>query len=190
MGFEDLRLDRRVVWIAVLAVALRILLLVFLHDSYYTVGMAQGELARNLVDGRGFVINVPFSQAVGALQNTEQRLVDIEEGLQRFPPNDSLDEFRPFIAYMMPGQGILLAATTVLSGRYRYLELQILQAVLDGCAVLMIFAIGAALFSRRTGLHDDSVPVARMGLGGYEVGGMLGGELVFSGSGAPWLALS
>ena len=43
-------------------------------------------------------------------------------------------------------------------------------------------------YARRRELRDDSLPVARMGLGGYEFGGMLGGELVFSGSGAPWLA--
>ncbi len=41
-------------------------------------------------------------------------------------------------------------------------------------------------FSRRRHLRDDSLPVARMGLGGYEFGGILGGELVFSGY-APFL---
>ena len=41
-------------------------------------------------------------------------------------------------------------------------------------------------FSRRRELLDDWLPVARMGLGGYEFGGMLGGKLVFSGS-APFL---
>lgn len=169
MSFVGLWTDRRLWWIVGLAVTIRLILLLFLHDSYYTVGMAQGELARNLVDGRGFVINVPFSEAVGALQNKEQRLVDIEEGLRRFPPEDRSEDFRPFIAYMMPGQGILLATTTVLTGRYRYVELQILQAFLDGCATLMIFAIGASLFSRRTGLlaallYALYVPSARLAI--------------------------
>jgi len=169
MSFVGFQIDRRLLWIVGLAVAIRLVLLIFLHDSYYTVGMAQGELARNLVDGRGFVINVPFSEAVGALQNKEQRLVDIEEGLRRFPPEDRPDDFRPFIAYMMPGQGILLAATTFITGRYRYLDLQVLQAVLDGCAVLMIFAIAASLFSQRTGLfaallYALYVPSARLAI--------------------------
>jgi hypothetical protein len=41
-------------------------------------------------------------------------------------------------------------------------------------------------FRLRKALLDDWLPVARVGLGGYELGGMLGGELVFEG-GAPWL---
>ena len=41
-------------------------------------------------------------------------------------------------------------------------------------------------FRLRKDLMDDWLPVARVGLGGYEFGGMLGGELAFAG-GAPWL---
>jgi hypothetical protein len=43
-------------------------------------------------------------------------------------------------------------------------------------------------FEIRKNLLDDSLPVARMGIGGYELGGMLGGELIFPEKGPPWLA--
>jgi 4-amino-4-deoxy-L-arabinose transferase-like glycosyltransferase len=143
---------RPLVWIVSLALAVRVILLLCLHDSYYASGMAQGELARNIAMGRGFVVNIPFSDSLARLQAQEQRLIDIEEALQRIKPQDQPGDFRPFIAYMMPGQGMLLAAANVISGRYRYIDLQVLQAIADALSVVMISVIGTILFGRRVGL--------------------------------------
>ena len=143
---------RPLLWIIGIALLVRILLLVARHDSYYTAGMAQGELARNLVEGRGFVVNIPFSDSLARLQANEARLIDIDEALGRISPVDRAEDFRPFIAYMMPGQAMLLAATTLISGHYRYIDLQVIQALADALSVLMIFGIGKALFGRRVGL--------------------------------------
>ena len=114
--------------------------------------MAQGELARNLIEGRGFVVNTAFADSVGALQQREQRLVDITEGLVRYHPGDRPNDFRPFIAYMMPGQGILLAATYGVFGQYRYIYLQTIQAVLDSLGAFLIFSIASVVTSRRGAL--------------------------------------
>jgi len=154
LSFEHLIAGTRrpLLWIIGIALLVRILLLVTLHDSYYTAGMAQGELARNVVEGRGFVINVPFSDSLARLQAREGRLIDIDEALRRISPGDRPEDFRPFIAYMMPGQAMLLAATTLISGHYRYIDLQVIQTIADALSVLLIFTIGRTLFGRRVGL--------------------------------------
>lgn len=160
---------RAVWWIFGTALFVRLLLLILLHDSYYTSGMAQGELARNIVEGRGFVVNIPFADSIGALSAKENRLVDVHEGVERFSPADSPSDFRPFIAYMMPGQGILLAGTYVLTGSYTYLPLQTLQAIIDACGVFLLIGLGESLFNRRVGLvaamlFSIYIPEARLAI--------------------------
>jgi hypothetical protein len=66
---------------------------------------------------------------------------------------------------------------------YRGTELDPLAQVPD---IPRMFRAWDMCFSRRRDILDDWLPVARMGLGGYDFGGMLGGELVFFG-GAPFL---
>ncbi len=160
---------RSVWWVFVLAIAVRLALLMFLHDSYYTSGMAQGELARNLAEGRGFVVNIPFSASISEAQWEEGRLIDIRESVERFPPADHSEDFRPFIAYMMPGQGILLAGTYLLTGIYSYLPLQIVQALVDALSVFMLVSIGSMVLSRRAGflaafLFALYIPEARLAI--------------------------
>ena len=145
--------DRRTIWwIVGIALGVRLIMLLLLHDSFYTSGMAQGELARNLAEGRGFVINGSFADSLGQLQIAEDRLVDVGEAVARFSPTDEQAELRPFIAYMMPGQGILLAGSYLLTGTYSYLPLQVLQIIIDSLGVLLIVQIGTLLFSRHVGL--------------------------------------
>ena len=100
---ETLLSSRPLQGIIILAFVVRIILLVFLHDSYYTADMAQGELARNLAEGRGFVINESFSAEIGRVQKERNALVDIKDVLAIAKPVDSPENLRPFIAYMMPG---------------------------------------------------------------------------------------
>jgi len=152
-----------------LALVVRLALLIALHDSYYTAGMAQGELARNLAEGRGFVVNIPFSDSLARLQVEQRRLIDVEEGLRIVSPADRPEDFRPFIAYMMPGQGMLLALTHLVSGHYRYLELQTVQAIADAFSVLFIYGIALTLFGKRVGLLAALlgalyIPSARMAI--------------------------
>ncbi len=145
--------NRKTVWgIFFLALVVRLTLLFLLHDSYYTSGMAQGELARNIVEGRGFVVNAPFADSLGALMTARQSLVDVEEALRAFTPKDTPDNLHPFIAYMMPGQGILLAASYTITGRHTYFPLQLLQAILDACGVFLLVAIGSMAFTREIGI--------------------------------------
>jgi len=160
---------RAIWWAFLVALAVRGLLLASLHDSYYTSGMAQGELARNIAEGRGFVVNAEFSHRLMEEQVQQQRLIDIGEALTLFPPQDSSSQLRPFIAYMMPGHGILLAATYRLFGEYRYIYLQVIQAILDALGVFLIGWLGTTLIHRRAGilaafLYALYIPEARLAI--------------------------
>ncbi|MEX1138024.1 MAG: glycosyltransferase family 39 protein, partial [Bacteroidota bacterium] len=152
-----------------LAIVVRLVLLVTLHDSYYTAGMAQGELARNIAEGRGFVVNEIVAAEAGRLQDSLRRLVDVEDVLAGMEPHDSPEHLRPFIAYMMPGQGILLAGTYRLFGEYRYIYLQSLQVVVDSIGVFLLFWLGTMLFGAKVGLITSLlfavyIPEARLAI--------------------------
>lgn len=152
-----------------LALVVRLVLLLTLHDSYYTAGMAQGELARNLAEGRGFVVNGVVANEIGRVQDSLSRLVDVEDVLAGLEPDDSPEHLRPFIAYMMPGQGILLSATYRLFGEYRYIYLQSLQVVIDSIGVFLLFWLGTAMFGTRVGfitsiLFAVYIPEARLAI--------------------------
>lgn len=135
-----------------LAFVVRLAMLLTVGDAYYTSGMAQGELARNLAEGRGFVTNREFAVQLGREQVTQKRLIDVEEMLATVTPDDRPELLQPFIAYMMPGQGILLAGTYLVTGEYRYIWLQVIQVILDSLSVVLLVSIGTMLFDRRVGL--------------------------------------
>lgn len=143
---------RSIASIVGLAFVVRLAMLLTVGNAYYTSGMAQGELARNLVEGRGFVVNREFAGQHAREQSSQKRLIDVEEMLATVTPNDRAEVIQPFIAYMMPGQGILLAGTYLVTGEYRYLWLQILQVILDSLSVVLLASIGTMLFDRRVGL--------------------------------------
>lgn len=152
-----------------LAVVVRLILLLSLHDSYYTAGMAQGELARNLAEGRGFVVNGVVANEIGRMQDSLSRLVDVEDALVQIPLDDSPEHLRPFIAYMMPGQGILLSGTYWLFGEYRYIYLQSLQVVVDSVGVFLLFWLGTVIFGTKVGLITSIlfavyIPEARLAI--------------------------
>lgn len=157
-------------WIVfALAVLVRLVLLLTLHDSYYTAGMAQGELARNLAEGRGFVVNEVVAAEIGRLQDSLSKLVDVQDVLAGMRPNDSPEHLRPFIAYMMPGQGILLSGTYRLFGDYRYIYLQSLQVIVDSIGVFLLFWLGSVMFGTKVGLITSFlfavyIPEARLAI--------------------------
>ncbi len=152
-----------------LAVVVRLVLLLTLHDSYYTAGMAQGELARNLAEGRGFVVNGVVAAEIGRMQDSLSRLVDVQDVLAGMRPNDSPEHLRPFIAYMMPGQGILLSGTYRLFEDYRYIYLQSLQVIVDSIGVFLLFWLGTVIFGTKVGLITSLlfavyIPEARLAI--------------------------
>jgi 4-amino-4-deoxy-L-arabinose transferase-like glycosyltransferase len=106
-----------------------------------------GELARNIVAGRGFVMN---EHARGYLFERRQHGSGlIDPATVNYAPLDRNAEWVPEIIES-PGGGALLAGVWEITGSEYYLPMQILQAVLDACFALLIFRISMRLFKRRT----------------------------------------
>lgn len=89
------RLTIVLAFLYVAALVVRLTLLTQTHHDYFISGMAQGELARNIAERRGFVVNSSFWDPLNKSQLTEQRLIDIEEAIQANPPEDNPENFRP-----------------------------------------------------------------------------------------------
>ena len=105
-----------------------------------------GEAARNLVEGRGYVIDRQYVENINRLIYQTNVRVDIEDVS---PPSE--EKFTPFYQ-LTPGTPALLAATYWVFGEYRYIYLRILQAIIDSLGCLVIFLLAKELFNRRTGL--------------------------------------
>jgi 4-amino-4-deoxy-L-arabinose transferase-like glycosyltransferase len=110
------------------------------HQVYH------GEVARNLVAGRGFVVDEEYVNSILKIVNEKNIVPDIEDIK---PP-----EHEMFTNYYLtaPGTDVLLAGTYWLFGEYRFIYLRILQAIIDSFGCIFLFLIGKELFNRRIGL--------------------------------------
>ncbi|MFC1712111.1 ArnT family glycosyltransferase [Candidatus Poribacteria bacterium] len=142
------------VLIFLVSVLVRLVVLANTHHEYFGSGMAQGPMARYLTLGRGFVINLGFG--MHEKEAELDRLIDVEDYLKM--PGvvgdiiDNEENFRPFIAYAMPGQAILLAGTYYIFGEYRYIYLQVIQALVDSLSVFMLYSIAREFFGSKVAL--------------------------------------
>jgi len=125
----------------VLAITVRLLLLSFLHHNYFLTGItvAEGEMAYHLARGRGFVINPSHMNKVAEQQNRIERLVDIMD-----VPSPEKEVLEPY-HHALPGYALLLSFFYRVTGKARYLELQIFQAILDSIGVFLVY-----ILTRRT----------------------------------------
>ena len=105
-----------------------------------------GEAARNLVEGRGYVIDEQYVASIVELIINEQKLFDIQD----VPPPEN-EQFTPYHG-IPPGPSVLLAGTYWAFGEYRYIYLRVIQAIITSFGCLLMFLIGRELFSRRIGL--------------------------------------
>lgn len=112
--------------------------------------LADAEMGRNILAGRGWVANATVIDRAVAAQDGHATMVDLEQFL---PAND--DEAGALITQgtaHSPGYSLWFAASYWLGGHVRYVYSQIMQSVLDACACLLIFAIGRRLWSTSAGL--------------------------------------
>ncbi len=149
----------------VLAVGVRLFLLSRLHHEYFFAGIAvaDGELARHLAQGEGFVVNETHMQAVAEDQKKKQKLIDIGDVPR--PARESLTPYH----HALPGYSVLLALSYWLTGKERYLDLQVFQAILDSIGVFLIYLLGTKVFSRNIGVLSAFfyalwVPQARLSI--------------------------
>jgi hypothetical protein len=117
------------------------------------MGMAlwDAEMARNLLQGRGWVLNWEFVQRVDRALVERGAMVDPQDYL---PADDSRPgALAPFREYAhTPGYPVWLAISFVLGGAQRFVYSQWMQAALDACACLLVFGIGRRLWSNSAGV--------------------------------------
>jgi 4-amino-4-deoxy-L-arabinose transferase-like glycosyltransferase len=114
------------------------------HD--FRAESIDGELARNLVAGRGFVVNERARLYIYERRQRHPRLTD--PATVNYAPLDRHGQWEPEIIES-PGGGVLLAGVWEVTGSEYYLPMQILQAIVDGSCALLVFAISMRLFKRR-----------------------------------------
>jgi len=109
------------------------------------------EMARNLLEGRGWVLNWDFVQRVDRAVTDRGAMVDPEDYL---PADDdragALATFRDFAH--TPGYSAWLAASFALGRAQRFEYSQWMQSALDAAACLLVFGIGRRLWSNTAGL--------------------------------------
>lgn len=128
--------------------------------------LADAEMGRNLVAGRGWVANAQLLERATTEQAGHTAMVD----LQSLLPVDDHDPANLVSIGMAhsPGYSAWFAASYLLGGDYRYIYSQRMQAVLDAMGALLVFAIGRRCWSRSAGavgglLYALSPPHAFLG---------------------------
>jgi O-antigen/teichoic acid export membrane protein len=132
--------------LVVLALVLRLGLLALSPHPYDDAGLAtaEGNIAANIIAGRGLVENLSAEQAINAREQREQRLLDPAD---ISPASLPAPHYQPEVLES-PGEPILLAAIWELTGDQRYIYLQVLQALIDSLMVLLVYRIALLLLAR------------------------------------------
>lgn len=113
--------------------------------------LADAEMGRNLIEGRGWTANRVLIERARAAQNQPGRriMVDLQDLL---PVDDSPANQLSVGAAHSPGYSTWLAISYWLGGDYRYVYSQRMQAVLDAIGALLVFGIGVRCWSRTAGV--------------------------------------
>lgn len=105
-----------------------------------------GEIAHNIVThGRWFVRNSKAEAYVTALSIRRDRLID--PASVDYANLDGKNQWYPEIGESV-GASVVLAGLWAISGSERYIQLQILQGLIDGLAALLVYWIAMQLFKR------------------------------------------
>jgi dolichyl-phosphate-mannose-protein mannosyltransferase len=164
----------------VLAVSRRVLILLLLLIVVAGIGLRitytattgdtlkvdshEGALAHNIVaDGRWFVRNEKAENYVAALAGRRDRLID--PASVDYTNLDKDAQWRPEV-FESVGTSVVIAGLWAITGDERFVEVQVLQGVVDGLAVLLVYWIAVQLFGRRrpgliaAGLYALYPPIA------------------------------
>lgn len=140
--------------IVLLALVFRLAMISVYWPSHQIVtGMVlwDAEMARNLIQGRGWTLNWEFVQRLDRAVVQRGATVDPQDF---YPVDDSKPGALaplPFYAHT-PGYPIWLALSFLLGGSHRFIYAQWAQAALDSVACLLVFGIGRRLWSNTAGV--------------------------------------
>lgn len=143
-----MRLKITLLIICLIALGVRIGIIWHTYDSLGNYGMAiyHMEAARNIVEGRGFVVDMEYIDKVADVIGTPNILKDLE-GIQP-PENEKFSE----VTLVMPAPAVLMAGTYIVFGEYRFVYMRFLQALIDTFGCLIIFLLGRKVFNKGVGL--------------------------------------
>jgi hypothetical protein len=154
--FEPLTRRQRLQLCAVIVTAFTFrvwMIAAYFPTAQLTMGMSleDAEMARNLLLGRGWVLNREFVDRVDRAIVERHHMVDPQDF---FPVDDSKPEaLVPFQNYVpTPGYSVWLASSFALGGAHRFIYSQWMQAALDSCGCLLVFGIARRLWSVTAGL--------------------------------------
>ncbi|MDD5311765.1 MAG: glycosyltransferase family 39 protein [Dehalococcoidia bacterium] len=142
------------VLIYIMALSIRIAIIYIAPSGitqYYGMSTPIGEAARNLAEGRGYVIDKQYVDNILKLMLDRDTLLDIQDVP---PPND--EKFSSYSG-LPPGPSILMAITYKVFNDYRYIYLRILEAVIDSIGCIIMFLMGRELFNVKVGLIAASL---------------------------------
>jgi len=122
-------------------------------SNQIVMGMAlwDADMARNLLQGRGWVLNWDFVQRTDAGIVAHGAMVDPQDYL---PADDSRPgALAPLPQFAhTPGYSVWLAISFALGRAERFVYSQWMQSALDASACLLVFGIGRRLWSNTAGL--------------------------------------
>ena len=151
-------LARRTRWQLAAIVLLALFVRGVMIRSYWpanqmTSGMTlwDAEMARNLLQGRGWVLNWSFVQRLDRAVVESNVMVDPQDYL---PADDHAPGALAPLAQFAhtPGYSMWLAASFAIGGGLRFAYSQWMQVALDSLACLLVFGIGRRLWSTTAGL--------------------------------------
>ncbi len=134
--------------ILVAALFIRVAALVLSYNSldFDASFYQQGEIARNILAGRGMTQDSAFVARSLAIARTEHAMVDIADvpaPEETHPRPDYNNE---------PGYGMFLAAVWGVTGSMRWIYPRLLQIFIDVFMCWALYRVGTGLFSRGAGL--------------------------------------
>jgi hypothetical protein len=140
------------------AVALAFVLRVWMAATYWptnqmVMGMTlwDAEMARNLLQGRGWVLNWDFVKRLDRAVVERGRMVDPQDYLPvDDSPSGALTTFQQYAH--TPGYSVWLAVSFALGRAQRFVFSQWMQAALDALACLLVFGIARRFWSNTAGL--------------------------------------
>lgn len=113
----------------------------------FVMDSLEGQLAHNIVaDGRWFARNAGAEVHIQTLSEKRKRLLDPAsidyKGINK--PGEWFPEISESV-----GAGVVIAGLWAITGDERYVQIQILQSIIDGLAALLVYWIAMQLFKRR-----------------------------------------
>lgn len=144
----NLRTKKLMILLFFLAFTIRIFSILIFKDFYYNTGrlVILYELADNLAQGKGFVVERDFFKFASNYMNNLNKTVDYEDIKKIFPKDGPFE--KPHLADTW-GYAVLLGIIWKITGSSRLVFMEIFQSFIDTLMVFLIIYIAEFVFRDR-----------------------------------------